>query len=71
MAALPANASTADVLSNTRRDRASNWEGAYRVPAMFSWPGKIRPGLVSNEIVAHLDLLPTILAVAGDTEVDI
>ena len=36
---------------------------------MFRWPGKIRPGQVSNEMVAHLDLLPTVLAVAGDTEV--
>jgi arylsulfatase len=52
-----------------RNEKNSNWEGAYRVPAMFRWPGKIRPGLVSNEIVAHLDLLPTLLAVAGDTEV--
>ncbi len=52
-----------------RNEKNSNWEGAYRVPAMFRWPGKIRPGQVSNEMVAHLDLLPTLLAVAGDTEV--
>jgi arylsulfatase A-like enzyme len=52
-----------------RNEKNSNWEGAYRVPAMFRWPGKIRPGQVSNDIVAHLDMLPTLLAVAGDTEV--
>jgi arylsulfatase A-like enzyme len=52
-----------------RNEKNSNWEGAYRVPAMFRWPGKIRPDQVSNEIVSHLDLLPTLLAVAGDTEV--
>jgi arylsulfatase A-like enzyme len=52
-----------------RNEKNSNWEGAYRVPAMFRWPGKIKPGQVSNEIVAHLDMLPTLLAVAGDTEV--
>jgi arylsulfatase len=52
-----------------RNEKNSNWEGAYRVPAMFRWPGKIKPGQVSNELAAHLDLLPTILAVAGDTEV--
>ena len=51
-----------------RNEKNSNWEGAYRVPAMFRWPGKIKPGTVSNEIVAHLDMLPTLLAVAGDTE---
>jgi arylsulfatase A-like enzyme len=52
-----------------RNEKNSNWEGAYRVPAMFRWPGKIKPGQVSNDMVAHLDLLPTILAIAGDTEV--
>jgi arylsulfatase len=52
-----------------RNEKNSNWEGAYRVPAMFRWPGRINPGQVSNEIVAHLDLLPTLLAVAGDTQV--
>ncbi len=52
-----------------RNEKNSNWEGAYRVPAMFRWPGKIKPGQVANDIVAHLDLLPTLLAVAGDTEV--
>jgi arylsulfatase A-like enzyme len=52
-----------------RNEKNSNWEGAYRVPAMFRWPGKIKPDQVSDEIVAHLDLLPTLLAVAGDTEV--
>jgi arylsulfatase len=36
---------------------------------MVRWPGKIKPDQVSNEIVAHLDWLPTVLAVAGDTEV--
>jgi arylsulfatase A-like enzyme len=35
---------------------------------MFRWPGKIKPGQVSNEMVAHLDLLPTLLAIAGDTQ---
>jgi arylsulfatase len=52
-----------------RNEKNSNWEGAYRVPAMARWPGKIKPGQVSNEIVAHLDWMPTLLAIAGDTEV--
>ena len=33
-----------------RNEKNSNWEGAYRVPAMVRWPGKIKPGTVSNEI---------------------
>jgi arylsulfatase len=52
-----------------RNEKNSNWEGAYRVPAMLRWPGKIKPGQVSNEMVAHHDLLPTILAAAGDMDV--
>ena len=52
-----------------RSEKNTSWEGAYRVPAMFRWPGKIKPGQVSNEIVAHLDMLPTILAIAGDAQV--
>ena len=41
---------------------------AYRVPAILRWPGKIKAGM-SNEIVAHYDMLPTILAAAGDADV--
>jgi arylsulfatase len=52
-----------------RNEKNSNWEGAYRVPCMVRWPGKIKPGQVSNEIVAHHDWLPTLLAMAGDADV--
>jgi arylsulfatase A-like enzyme len=52
-----------------RSEKNTNWEGAYRVPAILRWPGRIKPGQVSNEIVAHHDMLPTILAVAGDPQV--
>lgn len=52
-----------------RNEKNSNWEGAYRVPCAVRWPGKIEPGSVSNEIVSHLDWLPTLLAMAGDEEV--
>jgi arylsulfatase len=52
-----------------RNEKNSNWEGAYRVPCMVRWPGKIKPGQVSNEIVAHHDWLPTLLAIAGDPDV--
>jgi arylsulfatase A-like enzyme len=52
-----------------RNEKNSNWEGAYRVPAMVRWPGKIKPGQVSNEMVAHHDWLPTLLGIAGDPQV--
>jgi arylsulfatase A-like enzyme len=52
-----------------RNEKNSNWEGAYRVPAMVRWPGKIKPGSVGNEIVSHMDWLPTFLAAAGDPNI--
>jgi arylsulfatase len=52
-----------------RNEKNSNWEGAFRVPAMVRWPGHIKAGSVSNDIISHLDWLPTILAAAGDTTV--
>jgi arylsulfatase len=52
-----------------RNEKNSNWEGAYRVPAMVRWPGKIKPGSVSNEIVSHMDWLPTFLAMAGEPDI--
>lgn len=52
-----------------RSEKNTNWEGAYRVPAMIRWPGKIKPGSILNGIVAHLDMLPTLIAVAGDPDI--
>ncbi|MFO0926216.1 MAG: arylsulfatase [Gemmataceae bacterium] len=52
-----------------RNEKNSNWEGAYRVPCLVRWPGKIKAGSVSNQIVSHLDWMPTLLAAAGDAEV--
>lgn len=49
-----------------RSEKNSNWEGAYRVPAMVRWPGKIEAGVVSNDIMSHLDWMPTLVAAAGD-----
>lgn len=52
-----------------RNEKNSNWEGAFRVPALLRWPGKIPAGVVSNEIVSHLDLLPTLLAAGGEPDI--
>lgn len=52
-----------------RNEKNSNWEGAFRVPCMARWPGKIEPGTVSNEVISHLDWLPTILSAAGDPDI--
>jgi arylsulfatase A-like enzyme len=52
-----------------RNEKNSNWEGAYRVPAMVRWPGKIKPGSVSNDIMSHLGWVPTLGAAAGMPDV--
>ncbi len=49
-----------------RGEKNTNWEGAMRVPAMVRWPGHIKAGVWSTEIMHHMDWLPTILAAAGD-----
>ncbi|MFC9530005.1 arylsulfatase [Streptomyces sp. NPDC056975] len=52
-----------------RSEKNTNWEGAFRVPAMVRWPGMIEAGTVSNEIVSGLDWLPTFAAAAGDPNI--
>jgi arylsulfatase A-like enzyme len=52
-----------------RSEKNTNWEGAFRVPMVVRWPGKIPAGVVSNEIVQHHDWLPTFLAMAGEPNI--
>ncbi|NEH42128.1 sulfatase-like hydrolase/transferase [Rhizobium leguminosarum] len=52
-----------------RSEKDTNWEGAFRVPAMVKWPGHIQPGQVSNGMMSGLDWFPTLLAAAGDPDV--
>ena len=52
-----------------RGEKNTNWEGGWRVPAMVRWPGKIPAGTWSNEIVHHMDWLPTLLAAAGEPDI--
>ena len=52
-----------------RGEKNTQWEGGYRVPTFIRWPGVIKPGSVINDIGAHEDMLPTLLAAAGDPTV--
>jgi arylsulfatase len=52
-----------------RSEKNTNWEGAFRVPCMIRWPGHIKAGSISNDIVSGLDWMPTLLAAAGDPDV--
>jgi arylsulfatase A-like enzyme len=48
-----------------RSEKNTNWEGAFRIPMLVRWPGKIKAGSICNEIVQHHDWLPTFLDMAG------
>ncbi len=52
-----------------RNEKATQWEGGFRVPTVIRWPGVIEPGTVINDIAAHEDMLPTLLAAAGEPDV--
>jgi arylsulfatase len=52
-----------------RSEKNTNWEGAFRVPMVVRWPGKIAAGSVANGIVQHHDWLPTFLTMAGEGDV--
>ncbi|MGD9072417.1 MAG: arylsulfatase [Desulfobacterales bacterium] len=52
-----------------RGEKNTNWEGGWRVPAMVRWPGKIPADTVTNQIVHHMDWLPTFLAAAGQPDI--
>ena len=52
-----------------RSEKDTNWEGAFRIPLLARWPGKIKAGTISKEIIQHHDWLPTFLAMAGDPDV--
>ena len=53
-----------------RGQKDTNWEGGWRVPSFIRWPGKIKAGTVLNGIVSHQDMLPTMLAAAGDPDIN-
>jgi len=52
-----------------RSEKDTNWEGGWRVPCVIRWPGIIQPGAISNELFAHEDFLPTLLAAAGEPDI--
>jgi arylsulfatase A-like enzyme len=48
-----------------RSIKGTVWEGGHRVPAIAWWPGKIKPGTVNNDLFIGMDLMPTMLELAG------
>jgi arylsulfatase len=52
-----------------RGEKATTWEGGFRVPCVVRWPGVIKPGTVINDIFSHQDWLPTFLAAVGEPDI--
>jgi len=50
-------------------EKGTTWEGGMRVPALARWPGVIKPGTIFNEVMAHEDWMPTLVAAAGVPDV--
>ena len=52
-----------------RGEKATGWEGGFRVPTVMRWPGVIKPGTVYSQMFAHEDFVPTFCAAAGNPDV--
>jgi arylsulfatase len=52
-----------------RSEKNTNWEGAFRVPCLVRWPGNIKPGTITNELMSHNDWIPTLCAIAGEPDI--
>jgi arylsulfatase A-like enzyme len=52
-----------------RSEKNTNWEGAFRVPCLVRWPGHLKPGTITNELMSHNDWIPTLCAIAGEPEI--
>lgn len=52
-----------------RGEKGTTWEGGFRVPCAIRWPGVIEPGSIINDIFSHEDMMPTLLAAAGEPSI--
>jgi arylsulfatase A-like enzyme len=52
-----------------RGEKGTVFEGGFRVPMLVKWPGVIKPNTIVNDIMAHEDWLPTLVAAAGESGV--
>lgn len=50
-----------------RGGKGSTWEGGVRVPTIARWPGRVKPGSVCDAVAGTIDLLPTLVSLAGES----
>ena len=58
---------TADRRGPFFEGKVSTWEGGFRVPAIFRWPGKVQAGITSAAFATTMDLFTTCAKLAGGT----
>ncbi|MFT3685307.1 MAG: arylsulfatase [Phycisphaerales bacterium] len=56
-------------MTHFRSEKNTNWEGAFRVPCLVRWPGHIKAGSITNELMSHNDWIPTLCAIAGESDI--
>ena len=56
-------------MTHFRSEKNTNWEGAFRVPCLVRWPGHIKAGAITNELMSHNDWIPTLCAIAGEPDI--
>lgn len=56
-------------MTSFRSEKNTNWEGAFRVPCVVRYPGVIKPGTVTTELMSHNDWIPTLAAFAGEPDI--
>jgi arylsulfatase A-like enzyme len=56
-------------MTHFRSEKNTNWEGAFRVPCLVRWPGHVKAGTITNELMSHNDWIPTFCSIAGEPEI--
>ena len=56
-------------MTHFRSEKNTNWEGAFRVPCLVRWPGHIKAGSITTELMSHNDWVPTLCALAGEADI--
>ncbi len=56
-------------MTHFRSEKNTNWEGAFRVPCLVRWPGQIKPGTVTNQLMSHNDWIPTLCSIGGEPDI--
>jgi arylsulfatase A-like enzyme len=56
-----------DPSAGFRGAKADIFEGGHRIPFMVRWPGKVKPGTTSSQVICLTDLMATVAAMTGET----